>query len=78
MDCTHEFEQCVTPPASHRKWYRCTKCLTFAYRKRGKHVVYKCNAPKTGCNRNATDRLPGLGGRAFKWRCGDHGSKATP
>lgn len=77
MACDHDFQLCVTPPASQRKWYRCSKCLAFAYRKNKKYLTYKCTAPKTGCKRDATDRLPGLGGRSFNWRCDEHGSKAT-
>ncbi len=70
----HDFLPCMTPPASGRKWYRCSKCNAFGWKKRGKHVTYKCTVPK--CNRNATDRLPGLGGRSPNWRCDDHGSRS--
>lgn len=74
--CQHKFEHCVTPPASGRQWYRCSKCLAFAWKRRGSFKVYKCTEPGTGCKKDATDRLPGLGGRSYKWRCDDHGSRA--
>ncbi len=73
--CKHTFEPCITPPASSRKWYCCSACNVFAWKRRGAFQIYKCTM--TGCTKLATDRLPGLGGRGFNWRCGDHGSKAN-
>ena len=73
--CAHDFQPCVTPPASTRKWWRCSKCNVFAWKHRGNFRIYKCT--ESGGTKSATDRLPGLGGRGFNWRCDDHGSRAT-
>ncbi len=73
--CAHTFALCLTPPASSRQWYRCAKCNVFAWKRRNAFKIYKCTETG-GCSRPATDRLPGLGGRGFHWRCDEHGSKA--
>lgn len=71
--CSHEWEQCLTPPDSARPWFRCAHCRVFAYRKkRGRdgwlYISYVCQ--RLRCRKPAIDRLPGRGSRAcYLWRC---------
>lgn len=74
MKCDHDFQVTYTPPDCGRKWYQCTKCAVFAYRRSRKMTPYKCTT--NGCSKPAVTRDPGRGPRAcILWKCAEHGGK---